>query len=50
MKEKPNVEELIIDSITFLLIKDQKPPKEKRLATAQEFREWLNGSCRAEDI
>jgi len=46
MKEKPNVEELI----TFLLIKDLKPPKGKRLATAQEFREWLNGSCRAEDI
>ena len=50
MKEKPNVEDLIVDSMTLLLIRAQKLPKRERLAIAQEFREWLNGSCRVEDI
>ena len=50
MQEKPNVEELISDSMTLLLIKAQKLPKGERLAIAQEFREWLNGSCKVEDL
>ena len=50
MKEKPNVEELIADSMTLLLIRAQKLPKRERLAIAQEFREWLNGSCKVKDI
>ena len=50
MQEKPNVEELIADSMTLLLIRAQKLPKRERLAIAQEFREWLNGSCKIEDI
>ena len=40
MQEKPNVEELIADSMTLLLIRAQKLPKMERLAIAQEFREW----------
>jgi len=50
MQEKPNVEELIADSMTLLLIRAQKLPKRERLAIAQEFREWLNGICNKEDI
>lgn len=50
MQEKPNVEELIADSMTLLLIRAQKLPKMERLAIAQEFREWLNGNCNVEDI
>ena len=50
MQEKPNIEELIADSMTYVLIRSQKLPKRERLAIAQEFREWLNGSCKVEDI
>ena len=50
MQEKPNVEELIADSMTLLLIRAKKLPRRDRLAIAQEFREWLNGSCKIEDI
>ena len=50
MQEKPNVEELIADSMTLLLIRAQKLPKRERMAIVQEFREWLNGSCKVEDI
>ena len=50
MQEKPNIEELIADSMLLLLIRAQKLPKRERLAIAQEFREWLNGSCKSEDI
>ncbi len=50
MKEKPNVEELIADSMTLLLIRAQNLPKRDKLAIAQELREWLNGSCKVEDI
>tara|TARA_Y100001968_G_scaffold103986_1_gene93951 strand:- start:140 stop:316 length:177 start_codon:yes stop_codon:yes gene_type:complete len=50
MKEKPNVEELIADSMTLLLVRSQKLPKKEMIAIAQEFREWLNGSFKVEDI
>ena len=50
MKRKTNVEELIAASMTMLLIRAQKLPKRERLAIAQEFREWLNGNCKVEDI
>ena len=50
MQEKRNVEELIADSMTLLLVRAQKLPQSERLAIAQEFREWLNGSCKTEDI
>ncbi len=50
MHEKPNIEELIADSMTYVLIRSQKLPKKERLAIAQEFREWLNGNCKVEDI
>ena len=50
MQEKPNVEQLIANSMILLLIRAQKLPKKERLAIAQEFREWLNGSCKVEDI
>ena len=50
MQEQPYVEELIVDSMTLLLIRAQKLPKEERLAIAQEFREWLNGSGKVEEI
>jgi len=50
MQEKPNVEELIADSMTLLLIRAQKLPKREKLAIAQEFREWLNGNYKVEEV
>ena len=50
MQEKPTVEKLIADSMTLLLIRAQKLPRKEQLAIAQEFREWLNGSYKVEDI
>ena len=50
MKEKPNIEELIADSMKLLLVRAQKLPQREKLAIAQEFREWLNGNCKVEDI
>ena len=50
MQRKTNVEELIADTMTLLLIRAQKLRKSERIAIAQEFREWLNGSCKLEDI
>ena len=50
MQKKPDIEELIADSMTLLLVRAQKLPKRERLAIAEEFREWLNGSCKVEDV
>ena len=50
MLDRSKVEELIADSMTLLLVRAQKLPKRERLAIAQEFREWFNGSCKVEDI
>tara|TARA_Y100001968_G_C18800816_1_gene455552 strand:- start:200 stop:376 length:177 start_codon:yes stop_codon:yes gene_type:complete len=50
MQEKQNVEEMIANSMTLILIRAQKLPKRERLAIAQEFIEWLNGSCEVKDI
>ena len=50
MQEKPNVEELTADSMTLLLIRAQKLAKRERLAIAQEFSEWLIGSCKVKNI
>tara|TARA_Y100001968_G_scaffold305082_1_gene320654 strand:+ start:2117 stop:2293 length:177 start_codon:yes stop_codon:yes gene_type:complete len=50
MQSKPNVEDLIADTMTLLLIRAQKLPERESLAIAQEFREWLNGNCKVEDI
>ena len=50
MQEKSKVEELIADSMKLLLVRAQKLPQRERLAIAQEFREWLNGNCKVEDI
>tara|TARA_B100001250_G_scaffold9120_1_gene7942 strand:- start:246 stop:422 length:177 start_codon:yes stop_codon:yes gene_type:complete len=50
MQEKTNVEGLIAASMTMLLIRARKLTKRESLAIAQEFREWLNGSCKLEDI
>ena len=50
MLDRSKVEELIADSMTLLLVRAQKLPQMERLAIAQEFREWLNGSCKVEDI
>ena len=49
MQEKPNVEKLIKDSMTLLLIRFQKPPKRERLGIAKEFRLCINCSYKVED-
>ena len=50
MQEKPKVEDLIAESMKMLFIRAQKLNRSDRLAITQEFKEWLNGSCKEEDI
>ena len=50
MQRKPNVEELIKDSVEMLLIRAKKLPTKERMAIDQEFKEWFNGTCKVEDI
>ena len=50
MQEKPDVEDLIADSMTLIFTRAKKLPKEDKLALVQEFREWLNERCKVEDV
>ena len=50
MKEKAIIVELISASMKLLESRVERLPKSERLAIAQDFKEWLNGSCKSEDI
>ena len=50
MKEKAIIVELISASMKLLESRVDKLPKSERLAIAQEYREWLNGGFRVEDL
>ena len=45
-----DIEELIADSMTGLMIRAESLNEFDQLAISQEFREWLNEGVRLEDI
>ena len=50
MKNRKNVEDLIADSLTKILKRSLTLERKDQIAIAQEFKEWLNGVNKYEDI
>ena len=50
MNDLENIEELIADSMTGLMIRAEKLNDQDQLAISEEFREWLNDGVRIEDV
>ena len=50
MSNSPDVEELIADSMTSLMIRAERLNEFDQLAICEEFREWLNEGVRVEDV
>ena len=46
----PDIEELIADSMTCLMVRAEKLQLSDQLAITEEFREWLNEGVRLEDV
>tara|TARA_B100000579_G_C22043395_1_gene493700 strand:- start:14 stop:190 length:177 start_codon:yes stop_codon:yes gene_type:complete len=45
-----DLEELIADSMTGLMIRAERLDELDQLAISEEFREWLNDGVRIEDV
>ena len=45
-----DIEELIADSMTGLMIRAERLNEFDQLAISEEFREWLNEGVRVEDV
>ena len=50
MSHSQDIEELIADSMTGLMIRAEKLNEFDQLAISEEFREWLNEGVRIEEI
>ena len=50
MSNSPDIEELIADSMTGLMIRAEGLNEFDQLAICEEFREWLNDGVRVEDV
>jgi|TARA_B100001093_G_scaffold124539_1_gene117170 hypothetical protein len=50
VSNSPDIEELIADSMTGLMIRAERLNEFDQLAICQEFREWLNEGVRVEDV
>ena len=50
MIHSQDIEELIADSMTGLMIRAERLNEFDQLAISQEFREWLNDGVRLEDV
>ncbi len=50
MSDPEDIEELIADSMTGLMIRAEKLNDQDQLAISEEFREWLNDGVRIEDV
>ena len=50
MTNSPDIEELIADSMTGLMIRAERLNELDQLAICEEFREWLNEGVRVEDV
>ncbi len=50
MNHSQDIEELIADSMTGLMIRAERLNQFDQLAISEEFREWLNDGVRPEDV
>tara|TARA_B100000965_G_C19080156_1_gene535931 strand:- start:312 stop:488 length:177 start_codon:yes stop_codon:yes gene_type:complete len=50
VSDPEDIEELIADSMTGLMIRAEKLNDQDQLAISEEFREWLNDGVRIEDV
>ena len=50
MSNLQDIEELIADSMTGLMIRAERLDEFDQLAISEEFREWLNEGVRIEDV
>ena len=50
MSHFPDIEELIADSMTGLMIRAERLNVPDQVAISEEFREWLNEGVRVEDV
>ena len=50
MSNSQDIEELIADSMTGLMIRAERLNEFDQLAICEEFREWLNEGVRVEDV
>ena len=50
MRNRKNIEDLITDSLTVILKRSLTLEREDQIAISQEFKEWLNGVTKDEDI
>ncbi len=50
MSNSQDIEELIADSMTGLLIRAERLNELDQLAISEEFREWLNEGVRVEEV
>ena len=50
MIHSQDIEELIADSMTGLMIRAERLNEFDQLAISEEFREWLNEGVRVEDV
>ena len=50
MSNAQDIEELIADSMTGLMIQAETLNEFDQLAISEEFREWLNDGVRLEDV
>ena len=50
LRHSQDIEELIADSMTGLMIRAERLNELDQLAISQEFREWLNEGVRLEDV
>ena len=50
LSNSQDIEELIADSMTGLMIRAERLNELDQLAISEEFREWLNEGVRVEDV
>jgi len=50
MRDRKNIEDLITESLTGILKRSLTLERKDQIAISQEFREWLNGVTKEEDI
>ena len=50
MRNRKNIEDLISQSLTEILERSLTLEKKDQIAISQEFKEWINGVTKEEDI
>ena len=50
LSNSQDIEELIADSMTSLMVQAERLNEFDQLAISEEFREWLNEGVRVEDV